>query len=152
MAVGVELLAERVVLLDALRLERLDEEVSRHGDTLVQRAQQLVLVLLQLGGRDRGDGALKVVVDRQQRASERLDAVVRGVLDVASRDLARVLHLGQRTEELLFELIALGRQLLELLLECVGRCVGRGSRLSGGGGLGSGGGIRGSSSSGFGGG
>lgn len=95
MDIGVELLAGLggIEALEAVLLQRVDEDAISHLDALVQGDQILVVALELLGGNG-GEGAVEVVDRLDEIAGEALDGKVLGGLCLARCALLEVAEVG----------------------------------------------------------
>ena len=105
--VGVELVAGLggIEALQAVLLQRADQDAVGHLDTLVQRAEVLVVALELLGG-DSGEGAVEVVDGLDEVAGEALDGKVLGGLGLARGALLQVAEVGDGAEVLVLPLLS----------------------------------------------
>lgn len=102
--VGVELLGRLagVEALEAVLLEGAQEDAIRHLDAIVEGDEFLVLLRELLGGH-RADGAVEVVDGLDQVAGEALQSKVLGGLDLALGALLEVAVVGDAAEVLVLE-------------------------------------------------
>lgn len=100
--VGVELLAVGVHALETVLLESGHENVLRHLDTLVEGVEVLV-VTIQLLGRDVCKGAVKVVNALDEVLGELLDGEVTGSLDLARGTVLQIAEVGDGAQALVLE-------------------------------------------------
>lgn len=107
MDIGVELVAGLggIEALQAVLLQRADQDAVGHLDTLVQGAQVLVVALELLGG-DGGEGAVEVVDRLDEVAGEALDGKVLGGLGLARGALLQVAEVGDGAEVLVLPLLS----------------------------------------------
>ena len=105
--VGVELVAGLggIEALQAVLLQRADQDAVGHLDTLVQGAQVLVVALELLGG-DGGEGAVEVVDRLDEVTGEALDGKVLGGLDLAFGAFLEVAEVGDGAEVLVLPLLS----------------------------------------------
>ena len=106
--VGVELFAGLggVEALEAVLLECVDQDAVGHLDALVQRGQVLV-VALELLGRNGGEGAVEVVNRLDEVAGEALDGEVLGGLGLARCALLEVAEVGDGAKVLVLPLLSI---------------------------------------------
>ena len=104
--VGIELLASfgGVEALEAVLLQCVDQDTVGHLDTLMQRAQVLI-VALQLLGRNGGEGAVKIINRLDEIAGETLNGEVLGGLGLARCTLLEIAEVGDGAEVLVLPLM-----------------------------------------------
>lgn len=105
--IGVELVAGLggIEALQAVLLQRADQDAVGHLDTLVQGGQVLVVALELLGG-DGGEGAVEVVDGLDEVAGKALDGKVLGGLGLTRGALLQVAEIGDGAEVLVLPLLS----------------------------------------------
>ncbi len=103
MQIGVEFLAHRLDLADAVLLERLLQVALGQFHALDQRGDARLLAVAQLRP-DRFKGAAEIVGNAQDIAGKGGDPVLASIGDLTLGTLAQVFHVGQRPQQPVFHL------------------------------------------------